>query len=238
GTGSDTPYIIDIETGKRRKSVKQDTINATRIADALENIDFVMSMARASDVPGERTDRHHLERAFSGRRQELLAGARGRVLEVGVGTGKNLPYYPDHAEVTAIDFSPNMIERARQRRDELQLKNIELREMDVQDLDFSDGSFDTIVSTCVFCSVPLPIAGLRELRRVLNPEGRMLMMEHVRSEKPVAGLMMDILNPLPFYIYGANINRRTIENLGEAGFTRIRQKNLWGDIMKRVEARP
>ena len=61
GTGSDTPYIIDIETGKRRKSIKQDTINATRITDALDNMDFVMSMSRASDVPGERADRHHFE---------------------------------------------------------------------------------------------------------------------------------------------------------------------------------
>ena len=61
GTGSDTPHIIDIETGKRRKSIKQDTINATLVTDALENIDFVMSMARASDVPGERSDRHHFE---------------------------------------------------------------------------------------------------------------------------------------------------------------------------------
>jgi len=178
-----------------------------------------------------------MEKAFAGWRQELLAGARGRVLEVGVGTGKNLPYYPEGTEITGIDFSPNMIARARQRRDELQLKNIELKEMDVQDLSFPEDSFDTVVSTCVFCSVPLPIAGLRELRRVLKPEGRMLMLEHVRSEKPVIGLMMDILNPLPLYIYGANINRHTLTNLREAGFTKIHQENLWGDIMKRIEVR-
>lgn len=179
-----------------------------------------------------------METAFSGWRQELLAGARGRVLEVGVGTGKNLPYYPDGTEVTAIDFSPNMIARARKRREELALKNIELIEMDVQELDFADASFDTVVSTCVFCSVPLPVAGLRELRRVLKPEGRMLMLEHVRSKKPLTGFLMDILNPLPLYIYGANINRHTLTNLREAGFTDIRQANLWGDIMKRIEARP
>lgn len=179
-----------------------------------------------------------METAFSSWRQELLAGARGRVLEVGVGTGKNLPYYPDDTGVTAIDFSPNMIARARKRREELELKNVELIEMDVQELDFADASFDTVVSTCVFCSVALPVAGLRELRRVLKPEGRMLMLEHVRSEKPLTGLLMDILNPLPLYIYGANINRHTLTNLREAGFTDIRQENLWGDIMKRIEARP
>jgi ubiquinone/menaquinone biosynthesis C-methylase UbiE len=110
--------------------------------------------------------------------------------------------------------------------------------MDVQKLDFPDAAFDTVVSTCVFCSVPLPIEGLRELRRVLKPDGRMLMLEHVRSEKPITGLIMDILNPLPLYIYGANINRRTMDNLHAAGFTRIRQEDLWGDIMKRIEVRP
>ena len=179
-----------------------------------------------------------MERAFAGWRQQLLAGARGRVLEVGVGTGKNLPYYPAETVVTAIDFSPNMIARARMRRDELGLENIDIKEMDVQALDFADDTFDTVVSTCVFCSVPLPVAGLRELRRVLKPDGRMLMLEHVRSEKPLVGFLMDILNPLPLYIYGANINRRTVENLRAAGFADIRENNLWVDIMKRIEARP
>ena len=179
-----------------------------------------------------------MEKAFAGWRQSLLAGARGRVLEVGVGTGKNLPYYPADTQVTAIDFSPTMIARARERRDAYGIENIDLQEMDVQNLDFADRSFDTVVSTCVFCSVPLPVAGLRELHRVLKPGGRMLMLEHVRSEKPVTGFLMDILNPLPLYIYGANINRRTIENLRAAGFTDIREENLWGDIMKRIEARP
>jgi ubiquinone/menaquinone biosynthesis C-methylase UbiE len=179
-----------------------------------------------------------MERAFAGWRRELLAGAEGRVLEVGVGTGKNLTYYPADVQVTAIDFSPQMIERARQRARRLGLSRIELREMDAQQLQFPDHSFDTVVSTCVFCSVPLPVEGLRELRRVLRPDGKMLMLEHVRSEKLLTGPLMDLLNPLPLYIYGANINRRTLENLRAAGFTRIEEGNLWADIMKRIVARP
>jgi len=138
-----------------------------------------------------------MERAFAGRRQELLAGVAGRVLEVGVGTGKNLTYYPAETEVTAIDFSPKMLERAGRKIEREGLSNVELREMDAQQLDFCDNSFDTIVSTCVFCSVPLPL-----------------------------------------YLYGANINRHTLENLRTAGFTRIEEENLWGDIVKRIVARP
>ena len=179
-----------------------------------------------------------MERAFAGRRQELLAGVAGRVLEVGVGTGKNLTYYPAETEVTAIDFSPKMLERAGRKIEREGLSNVELREMDAQQLDFCDNSFDTIVSTCVFCSVPLPVQGLRELRRVLKPEGCMLMIEHVRSKKLLAGPLMDLINPLPLYLYGANINRHTLENLRTAGFTRIEEENLWGDIVKRIVARP
>jgi trimethylamine---corrinoid protein Co-methyltransferase len=78
GTGSDTPYIIDIETGLRRKSVKQDTINATIIADALENIDFVMSMARAGDVPDQRSDRHHFEAMVLNSTKPLIFDAQDR----------------------------------------------------------------------------------------------------------------------------------------------------------------
>jgi len=86
----------------------------------------------------------------------MLTGAAGRVLEVGVGTGKNLPYYPAETEVTAIDFSPTMLERAGKKIEREGLFDVVLREMNVQRLDFPDDSFDTIVSTCVFCSVPLP----------------------------------------------------------------------------------
>jgi ubiquinone/menaquinone biosynthesis C-methylase UbiE len=179
-----------------------------------------------------------MERAFAGWRQQLLANAEGRVLEVGVGTGKNMPSYPPDAEVTAIDFSPKMLARAGKKIEDEGLGNVELREMDVQRLEFPDDAFDIIVSTCVFCSVPLPVAGLRELRRVLKPEGRMLMLEHVRSKKLLAGPLMDLINPLPLYIYGANINRRTLENLRAAGFSQIEEENLWSDIMKRIVARP
>ena len=127
-----------------------------------------------------------------------------------------------------------MIQRAHARVPEHAGHRYALREMNVEHLDFPDNSFDTMVSTCVFCSVPLPIKGLREVRRVVKPGGRLLMLEHVRSNGLLLGPLMDLVNPLPVHIYGANINRRTVDNLKAAGFRDIQVTDLWADIMKRI----
>ncbi len=175
-----------------------------------------------------------MERAVFKWREGIIKKASGSILEIGVGTGKNLPYYPDSAEVTAIDFSTNMLTRARQKiRSE---QHIQLTVMDVQYLEFTDNTFDTIVSSFVFCSVPNPVAGLREIRRVCKPRGKLLMLEHVRSEKAILGPLMDIINPVPLTVYGANINRRTVDNLHLAGFNNIQVTDLWLDIVKRIIA--
>jgi len=166
-------------------------------------------------------------------RQELMKEVSGKVLEVGVGTGKNLAYYPEGLEVTAIDFSPPMIAEAGKKAAALNQK-IQLRVMDVQNMQFPDNSFDTVVTSCVFCSVPDPVQGLKEIRRVCRPYGKVVMLEHVRSHKPVLGPLMDILNPVPLCIYGANINRNTIQNLKLAGFRNIEVRNLWLDIVKLI----
>jgi ubiquinone/menaquinone biosynthesis C-methylase UbiE len=179
-----------------------------------------------------------MEGRFSEWRGALLAKARGNVLEIGVGTGKNLPYYPSDVAVTGIDFSTSMIDRARNRVEEMNLNNVTLMEMDAENLTFADDTFDTVVSTCVFCSVPLPVTGLREIRRVCKSDGVVLMLEHVRSEGKFLGPLMDFLNPIPVHLYGANINRRTIDNLRAAGFTDIEETDLWRDVMKQIVARP
>jgi ubiquinone/menaquinone biosynthesis C-methylase UbiE len=108
------------------------------------------------------------------------------VLEVGVGTGKNLPYYPEDLKVTAIDLSPRMLARARTKAPKIG-SEIELLEMDVQHLDFPDHYFDTIFATFVFCSVPNPVAGLQELRRVCKTDGKLFLLEHVRPGNAVDG---------------------------------------------------
>lgn len=178
-----------------------------------------------------------MDRMFSEKtRREVISQVKGKILEVGVGTGKNLPLYPTGCDVTGIDFSPEMLKRARARVEKLGL-NVQLIEMDAQNMDFPDNTFDTVVATCVFCSVPDPVKGFREIKRVCKPEGQVILMEHVRSENPLLGKIMDILNPLTVRLTGANINRDTVANLQKAGLKLSCVSNIKGDILKIIKAR-
>jgi ubiquinone/menaquinone biosynthesis C-methylase UbiE len=173
-----------------------------------------------------------MEYAFSGWRKEMLEEAEGDVLEVGIGTGKNIPYYPDNIHLTGIDFSEKMLSVAKKKYGNR--PDINLLLMDVEKMGFPDDSFDTVVTSCVFCSVPHPVRGLKEIRRVLKEKGRILMLEHVRSNKKLIGEIMDFLNPLSVKFYRANINRQTGENLHKAGLKadQIEEEILWSDIVK------
>ncbi len=166
-------------------------------------------------------------------RMDIAKDLKGKVLEVGVGTGKNIPYYPEDINITAIDFSGKMLEKAREKAKNF-TKKVELIQMDVQDMGFADNEFDMVFTTCVFCSVPDPIKGLMEIKRVCKPDGKIIMIEHVRSEKKVLGIIMDIFNPITVSLYGANINRQTIDNVRRAGFPDVKVKNLSGDIVKKI----
>jgi len=169
---------------------------------------------------------------FRGRLIAQVAGPR--VLEVGVGTGRNLPLYRPGLHVDAIDFSPRMLERARRKP---LPPDVTLHLMDVQDLQFAPGSFDSVVATCVFCSVPDPVRGLSEIRRVLRPGGRALFLEHVRPGTPWLAKVFDWLDPLVARA-GPHINRRTMANIAAAGFTVDREDNVMSDILKLVAAHP
>ncbi len=173
-----------------------------------------------------------MEKMFSPWRAELLKECRGDTLEVGVGTGKNIPQYPGEVRLTGIDFSERMIAVARRKYGEW--PGVKLLVMDAQQMDFDDNTFDTVVTSCVFCSVPDPVQGLKEIRRVCRKGAKILMLEHVRSNKRVIGPLMDVLNPVSLNIVGANINRRTYDNLLKAGFAKqdIRVQDVWLDIVK------
>ena len=116
--------------------------------------------------------------------------------------------------------------------------NVDLRLMDVQELDFSDQTFDMVFATFVFCSVPDPILGLTELHRVCKPDGRLLLLEHMRPENRILGMVFDALNPLTVRLTGANINRRTMGNIDVAGWKIEKSENLSSDIVRWIEARP
>jgi ubiquinone/menaquinone biosynthesis C-methylase UbiE len=155
-------------------------------------------------------------------------------LEVGVGTGANLPFYPKGLTLTAIDFSSGMLDEARKKAQELDLE-VEFRLMDIQNLEFSDHTFDTVISSCVFCSVPDPRRGLTGIHRVLKPNGGLIMLEHVRSERPVIGFVMNLVNPLLALGLGENINRQTGKLLREVGFV-VEEEHLWIDIVRIFKA--
>jgi ubiquinone/menaquinone biosynthesis C-methylase UbiE len=167
--------------------------------------------------------------AFRRWREKFWAQVRGeRVLEVGVGTGKNLPYYPQGMQITAVDLSERMLARARQRAQELGL-DVDLRVMDAQELTFAAATFDAAAATFVFCSVPDPVQGLRELGRVVKPGRRIFLLEHTRVDKPLIGRAMDLL---------PHFNRRTVENVRQAGLAIEQVEDLApGGLVKLIVAR-
>src|SRR5699024_6340360 len=122
-------------------------------------------------------------------RKQLLSDLHGEILEVGIGTGSNLPYYPDHIQLTGIDFSKGMLSHARKQAKQISCP-FKLLEMDAQGMIFEGNAFEFSAATCVYCSVTSPVEVMKEMRRVCKPDGEMLLLEHMRSDNPVLGKVM------------------------------------------------
>jgi ubiquinone/menaquinone biosynthesis C-methylase UbiE len=168
----------------------------------------------------------------------LFRGLAGRILEAGVGTGRNFPFYPRGSEVIGIDLSPAMLARAERRR-HTAIAGVELRVMDVTRLDFPDRSFDAAVATFLFCTLPdeLQVAGMRELGRVVKPGGIIRCLEYTRPSGGIRRLLTRLWEPWVYWAYGAGFDRQTEKHVPEAGLQMLEARFVADELIKLLAAR-
>jgi len=167
----------------------------------------------------------------------LFAGLSGRILDAGVGTGRNFPFYPRGANVVGIDLSSAMLAQAARRLPAS--VDVELRQMDVTRLDFPDASFDAAVATFLFCVLPhqLQVPGLKELGRVVKPGGTIRLLEYTRPRGPFRRAVTKLWEPWIRWAYGAGFDRRTEEHVVEAGLQLVEVRFVVDDLIKMMSAR-
>ena len=165
-------------------------------------------------------------------RRRAFSLERGDVLELGVGTGVNLPFYGEAVRLTAVDASPQMLRRAVRRRARASVRFVQA---DVQHLPFADASFDAVTGSLLFCSVGDPLRALSEVRRVLRPAGRLILIEHTRGTG-VGAWLTDRLHPLWYGWNGTcHLNRETTQAVAEAGFRIVKEERHVMGIMRQIE---
>jgi ubiquinone/menaquinone biosynthesis C-methylase UbiE len=172
---------------------------------------------------------------FAGGREWLGARARGRVLEVAVGTGRSLPHYRADVSVTGIELSPAMLAIARQRAADLG-RDVTLREADAEHLPFDDASFDTVVCALALCTIPSPVAALGEMRRVLTPGGRLLLLDHIGSTWPPVYAVQWLLERVSIRTAGEHFTRRQLPLVTAAGFQTEETERLKAGTVERIHA--
>lgn len=160
---------------------------------------------------------------FGGGRDWVCSQARGDVLEIAVGTGRNLPYYPPDVRLTAVELSPGMLDIARKRAADIG-REVDLRLGDAQALDFSDDSFDTVVCTFALCTIPDEGKAVAEAYRVLRPGGHFILIEHVRSPMLPVRAVQRVIDPISVRLGGDHMVREPLDQLEPTGF-RVEQVN-------------
>ena len=170
-------------------------------------------------------------------RYEILQRASGKVLDVAVGTGKNLRYYPGTCQITAVDMSPAMLKIARRRADSLCL-DITLLMMDAEAIGFHDKSFDTVVSSLTLCTFPEPVAALQEMARVCRTNGSILLVEHGRSDCKRLGRWQDRRADRHAAKVGCHWNREPLEIVLRAGLKVVDARRTFFGIFHLIEAMP
>ena len=170
-------------------------------------------------------------------RRRLLQKASGKVLEVAVGTGRNLRHYSKGCEITAVDMSPAMLEIARRKADKLRM-NVTFHVMDGENLSFPDRSFDTVVDSLTVCTFTDPVAALQEFARVCKDNGRILLLEHGRSNRGLLGRLQDRWTSRHAKTLGCHMNREPLELVRQAGLKIISSQRYLFGIFHVIEAAP
>jgi len=170
-------------------------------------------------------------------RPQIFRGLCDRILDAGVGTGRNFPFYPLGSEVVGIDLSPGMLARAERRRP-LATASVVLRQMDVTRLDFPDRSFDAAVATFLFCTLPddLQVAGMRELGCVVKPGGIIRCLEYTRPSGGLRRAMTHLWEPWINWAYGAGFDRQTEKRAPEAGLQLFESRFVHDELIKLLGA--
>jgi ubiquinone/menaquinone biosynthesis C-methylase UbiE len=203
--------------------------------DASSNLDRYQRIAPfydLLDLPFER-------RRYRALRPLLFRGLSGLLLDAGVGTGRNFPFYPAGVSaVVGIDLSPRMLARAERRRDQSPVP-MDLRQMDVTKLDFANNTFDAAVSTFLFSVLPdqLQVPALQELGRVVKPSGPIRLLEYVRPRGTLRRIVSRIWDPWIAFAYGASFDRQTESHIPAAGLEVDESRYVVDDLVKLICAR-
>ena len=174
------------------------------------------------------------ERRWAPAKRRLFERMQGRVIFASIGSGLDIQFFPPGRDIIGIDISPEMLALARPRAAAYDGR-LELRQVDVHELDYPDGFFDQAFTACTFCSVPRPVEGLRALRRVLKPGGELCMFEHTGSRWFPFSLMLNLMTPLSRR-FGPEMNRDTVGNVARAGFAVEAVEPVYLDIVKMIRA--
>ena len=172
-------------------------------------------------------------------RRQMFEGLSGRLLDAGVGTGRNIAFYPDGSEVTGIDLSPAMIARARRRSDKLG-RAVDLRRMDVSATAFADNHFDAVIATFLFCVLEndRQLPALAELARVCREGGEIRLLDYVYSRNWVRRLVMRLWAPWVRAVFGAAFDRDTERHIARAGLELVERRFLVSDVIRLLVLKP
>jgi ubiquinone/menaquinone biosynthesis C-methylase UbiE len=173
---------------------------------------------------------------FSGAREWACSQIEGEVLEIAIGTGRNMSFYPTGVRVTGVELSPEMLGLARARANDLQM-DVDLRPGDAQNLEFADASFDTVLITFALCTIPDDRAAAAEAFRVLRPGGRLIAVEHVRSPARAVRALQRVLDPLSVRFGADHLTREPLDYLADVGFAVEDVRRSKRGIVERLSAR-